>query len=165
MKWFKNTPFFGPNFANRSHTYKWCENRANSMYFTHPILKRLERGSNVRILPNTYLWDQKVLSNEYQSNLTSIVKQKSKPLIRPNSMCFQDPSRCDMKIPSFSALILQTKVIRRKWCENHANSMYFTHPILNRFERGWNVRLLPIKYRWNQTKFIERISIEFQFYG
>jgi hypothetical protein len=52
------------------------------------------------------------LSSVYQSNFTSIDKPKSKPLIRPNSMCFWDLSWCDWKIPPFSNLILQTKVIR-----------------------------------------------------
>jgi hypothetical protein len=33
---------------------KWCGSHANSMHLTHPILNRLERDSNVRILPNTY---------------------------------------------------------------------------------------------------------------
>jgi hypothetical protein len=52
------------------------------------------------------------LLNEYQSNFNSIGKRKSKPLIRPNSMGFYGPVRCNSKIPPFSALILQTKVIR-----------------------------------------------------
>jgi hypothetical protein len=105
------------------------------------------------------------LSNEYQSNFTSMAKRKSMPLIRPNSMCFWEPSRCDRKIPLFSALILQTKVIPTKRCENRANSMHFTHSILKRLVRGSNVRILPNTYRWNQTRFIERISVKLHFYG
>jgi hypothetical protein len=105
------------------------------------------------------------LSNEYQSNFTSMAKRKSQPLIRPKSICYWEPSRCDGKIHPFSALILHTKFIRTKWWENSPNSMHFTHPILNRLERGSNVRILPHTYRWNQTRFIERISIEFHFYG
>jgi hypothetical protein len=66
--------------------------------------------------------------------------------------------------PYFSALILQTKVLRKKWCENRANSMHFAHPILNRLERGSNIRIIPNTYRWNQTRFIERISVELLFY-
>jgi hypothetical protein len=54
------------------------------------------------------------LSSEHQSNFNSMAKRKSKPLIRPNPMCFYDPSRFDGKIPQFSALILQTKLIRTK---------------------------------------------------
>jgi hypothetical protein len=83
------------------------------------------------------------LLNEYKSNLTSISKRKSIPLIPPNSNCFHEPSGCDVKIPPFSATILQTKVIRTKWFENRSNSMHFTHPILNRLERGSIVRILP----------------------
>jgi hypothetical protein len=98
------------------------------------------------------------LSNEYQSNITCIAKRKSKPLIRPNSMCFYDPSRCDGDIPQFSILILQTKVMRTKWCENRSNSMHFTHPILKRLERESNVRILPNIYRWNQ----QDLSSEYQ---
>jgi hypothetical protein len=152
------------------------------MHFTHPILNPLERGWNVRILTNTYRWNQTNLSNEYQSYITSMAKLKSKPLIRPNSMCFIEPSRCDGKITPFSALILQTKVIRSKWCDNRVNSTHFTHPILNRLERGSNVRILPNTIlnrlerssnvrkllntnRWNQTRFINRISVELHFYG
>jgi hypothetical protein len=104
------------------------------------------------------------LSNEYQSNFTSMAKRKSKPLIRPNSMCFHERSLCDGKIPPFSDPSLQTKVIRTKWCENRANSMHFTHPTLNRLERDSNVRILSNTYRWNQTRFIERISVEHYFY-
>jgi hypothetical protein len=80
-------------------------------------------------------------------------------------MCFLKPPRCGVKIPPFSALILQTKAIRTNWCENRANSMHCTYPILNRLERGRNVRILPNTYRWNQTRFIERISVELHFYG
>jgi hypothetical protein len=105
------------------------------------------------------------LSSEYQSNFTSMANRKSKPLIRPNSMCFWDLSRCDGKIPPIVAIILQTKFIRTKWCDNSANSMHFTHPILNRFERGSNVRIRTKTYRWNQTRLIERISVELHFYG
>jgi hypothetical protein len=144
---------------------KWCENRANSMHFTHPILNRLERGWNVRILPNTYRWTQLGLSSEYQSNFISMPKRRSKPLILPNSMCFWEPSRCGRKIPIFSALILQTKFICTKWCLNRAISMHLTYPILNRLERDLNVRILPNTYRWNQTRFIERILVEIHFYG
>jgi hypothetical protein len=104
------------------------------------------------------------LSSEYQSNFTSMAQRKSKRLIRPNSVSFWEPSRCDMKIPPFSALILQTKVIRTKLCDIRANSMHFTHPILNRLERGSNVRKLPNTNRWNQTRFIERIWVELPFY-
>jgi hypothetical protein len=104
------------------------------------------------------------LSSEYQSNSTYMAERKSKPLIRPNSVCL-DQSRCDGKISSFTALILQTKVIRTNLCENRANSMHFTHPILNCLERESNVRILPSTYRWNQTRFIERISVELHLYG
>jgi hypothetical protein len=48
----------------------------------------------------------------YQSNFTSMYKPKSKPLIRPNKMSFWDFSRCAGKLPTFSALILQIKVLR-----------------------------------------------------
>jgi hypothetical protein len=99
------------------------------------------------------------LSTEYQSNITSMAKRKSKNLIRPYSMCFWEPSRCDGKIPPFSAIILQTKVIGTKWCQNRANSMHFIHLMLNRLERGSNVRIHPNTCRWNQTKFIELISV------
>jgi hypothetical protein len=90
---------------------------------------------------------------------------KSKHLMRPIPICFWEPSRCDGKIPTFSAQILQIKFIRTKWCENRANSMFITHPILYRLERGRNARILPNTYRCNQTKFIERISVELHFYG
>jgi hypothetical protein len=105
------------------------------------------------------------LSGEYQSNFPSMAKRKSMTLIRPNSMCFWEPSWCDRKIPPFSAIILQTRVIRPKWCEKRAKSMHFTLPILNRLERGSNARILQNIYRWNQTRFIERISVELHFYG
>jgi hypothetical protein len=90
-----------------------------------------------------------------------MAKQKKKPLIRLNSMWSWGPSRCDGKIPPFSALILQTKVIGTKWCQNRTNSMHFTHRTLNRLERGWNVRILTNTYRWNQTRFIEGIQLNF----
>jgi hypothetical protein len=144
---------------------KWGENRADSMHFTHPILNRVERGSNVRISPYTYRWNQTGLSIEYLSNFTTTVKRKSNPPIRPNSMCFYDQSRCDGNVPPFSAIILQTKGIRTKWCENSAYSMHFTHPILNRLERGSNVRILPDTNRWNQTRFMKRISVGLHFFG
>jgi hypothetical protein len=105
------------------------------------------------------------LSNEYQSYFTSMPKRKSKILIRPNSICFWEPSRCDGKIPPFLDLILQTKFIRTKWCVTRDNSMHFTHPILNRLERGSNVRILPNTNRWNQTRFINRKSVELHFNG
>jgi hypothetical protein len=82
------------------------------MHFTHPILNRFERGSNVRILPNTYRWNRTRFPNEYQSNFTSTGKRRSKHLIRPYSTCFEEPSRCVRKILSFSTLILQTILIR-----------------------------------------------------
>jgi hypothetical protein len=105
------------------------------------------------------------LSSEYQSNFTTMVKRKTKPLIRPNSIFFQELSRCDVKVHPFSALISLCNVIRTKWCKNSANSTHFTHPILNLLERGWNVRILPNTYRRNKTRFIERISVELHFYG
>jgi hypothetical protein len=105
------------------------------------------------------------LSSEYQSNYTSMAIRKSKPLIRPNSVSFWETSRCDGKIPPFSAIILQIKFTRTKWCENLANSIHFIHPILNRLERGSNVRILPNTNRWNQTRFIEWISVELHFSG
>jgi hypothetical protein len=162
--WWENIPFSALISQTKVTRTKWCENRSDSMYFTHPILNRLERGWKIRILPNTYRWQKQGLSNEYQSNLNSMAKRELKPLMRPNSMCFWEPSRCDRKIPPFSAIILQTKVIRTKWCENRANSMYITHPMLNRMERGWNVRILANTYRWNQKRFFERISVELHFY-
>jgi hypothetical protein len=97
------------------------------------------------------------LSREYQSNFTSMAKRKSEPLNRPNSMCFWEQSRCDGKIHTFSALNLQTKVIRTKRGENRANSMHLTHSILKRLERVSNVRILLNTYRWNQTRFFEWI--------
>jgi hypothetical protein len=96
---------------------------------------------------------KKGFSSEYHSNFTSTAEEKSKPLFRPNSLCFWEPSWCDSKIPLFSVLNLQIKSIRTKWCENRANSMHFTHPILNRLERGWNVRILPNTYHWNKKGF------------
>jgi hypothetical protein len=104
------------------------------------------------------------LSSEYQSNLTSMAKRKPEPLIRPNSMYFWNPPTCNGKIHPFSALSLHTKVIRTKWCDNRANSMHFTHPILNSLERGSNVRILSNTNRWNQSRFKERISVELPFY-
>jgi hypothetical protein len=91
---------------------KWCGNLANSMHDTHPILNRLEWGWNVRILPNTYRWNQARFIERISVELPFYKKPKSKALIRPNSMCFWDLSRCDWKVPPFSALVLQTKVIR-----------------------------------------------------
>jgi hypothetical protein len=52
---------------------------------------------------------KQVLSSVYQLNFTSNDKPKSKPLIRHNSMCFWDLSRCDGKLPIFSALISKPK--------------------------------------------------------
>jgi hypothetical protein len=103
------------------------------------------------------------LSNEYQSNFTSIAKRKSKSLVRPNSLSFLEPSCFDGKIPPFSALILQTKVMRIKWCENSAYSMHFTHPILNRLERGWNVRILPNTYRWTKQGLLSEYQSNFTY--
>jgi hypothetical protein len=158
-------PIFGPNFANQSYVQndvktaliQWI---SHNQYWT--VWNEVQTFEYSRIHS---VETEQVLSNEYQSNFTSMAKRKSKTLIRPNSMCFQKPTRYDGQIPIFSALILQTKNIRTKWCENHADSMHFTHPIMNHLERGWNVRILRNTCRWNQTRFIERISVELHFYG
>jgi hypothetical protein len=163
--WWENTPIFGPNFKNQSYVQSDVKTAlirciSHIQYWTDWTEVETFEYSWIHIVETN-----QGLSNEYQSNITSMGKRKSKHLIRPNSKCFWEMSRCDWKTPPFSALIWETKVIRTKWFDNHANSMNFTHPILNRLERGSNVRVLPNTYRWNQTKFFERISVEFHFYG
>jgi hypothetical protein len=144
----ENTPIFGPNFANQK---SYVQNDAKTAlircishikYWT--IWNEVQTIEYFRI---HIVETKRSLPSEYQSNIISMTKRKSKPIIRPNSMCFWKPWRCDRKIPIFSALILQTKFIRSKWCENRANSMHLTHPILNRLERGWNVPVHPNTYR------------------
>jgi hypothetical protein len=99
------------------------------------------------------------LSNEYQSSFTSVSKGKSKPLIRPNSRSFYEPSRCDVKIPPILALILETKIFRPNWCENRNNSTHLPLPILNRLERGSNVRILSKPNKVYRTN-ISRTSLQ-----
>jgi hypothetical protein len=163
--WWENSPIFGIYFANQSYVKNGVKTAlirciSRIQYWTFRNDFQTFGYSRIDIVET-----KQGLSNEYQWNFTSVAEQKSKPLIRPNSMCFWEPSRCDSKIIPFSALILLTKFIRTKWCENRANSMHFTHPILNRLERRWNVRILPNTYRWNQTRFIERILVDLHFYG
>jgi hypothetical protein len=157
--WFENNHNFAHNFANHSQRKKWLKT---------PLIRCISHIQYWTVWNEveTFEYSRKQsLSNEYQSNFTSMANRKSKPLIRLNSKCFWEPSLCDGKITPFSALILQTKVIRTKWCENRTNSMHFLDPLLNRLERGWNVRILPNTCRWSQTRFIERISAEPRFYG
>jgi hypothetical protein len=82
------------------------------MHFTHSILNVWNEVKTFEYSRIHIVESKHGLSNEYQSNFTTTAKRKSKPLIRPNAMCFYDLSRCDEKIPPFSAIILQTKVIR-----------------------------------------------------
>jgi hypothetical protein len=98
-----------------SHLQYWTDwNEAETFEYSRIHIDEIKQG----------------LSSEYQSNFTSMAKRKSMPLIRPNSMRFLKPPRCDVKIPPFAALILQTKVIRTKWCDQH---WYITLWILRRF--------------------------------
>jgi hypothetical protein len=161
----KRPPFLALILKTKVIPTKLFQNRANSMHFIHAILNHLERGSNVRILPNTYRGNQTRFIERMSVEIHFYDYRKSKPLIRPKSKCFYVPSRCVGKIASFSALILQTKVLRTKWYENLAKPLHITQPILNRLERGSNVRILPNTYRCNQTRFIERISVEQHFHG
>jgi hypothetical protein len=163
--WWENTSIFGPNFANQSYVQN--DGKTELIRCISPI-QYWTVWNEVQTFENSWIHiveTKQGLSSVYQSNFTSIDKPKSKTLIRPNSMCFYEPSWCDGKITPFSGLILQTKVERTKWLENRANSMHFTHPILNRLKRDSNVRILPNTCRWNQTGFIERISVEHHFYG
>jgi hypothetical protein len=110
------------------------------MHFTHPILKRLERGWNVRILPNPYRWNQTWFIDGIQLNFTFMVQQKSKPLFRPNSMCFWEPSRCDGKIPHF----------RPKFCKSN--------PYVQNEVKAALIRCIShIQYRnvWNKVETFE----------
>jgi hypothetical protein len=74
------------------------------MHFTHPELNRFNEVRTFEFSRIHIVANKQGLSNECQSNFTSIGKRKSKILIRPNSMCFQEPSRCDGKIfgPNFA---------------------------------------------------------------
>jgi hypothetical protein len=102
--WWENTPIFGPNFANQSHTFKMMWKPRKFDAFLTSNIELLKRGLIVEA--------KQGLSNECQSNFTSMAKRKTNKRIRPNPMCFWEQSRCDGKIPPFLALILQTKVIR-----------------------------------------------------
>jgi hypothetical protein len=49
------------------------------------------------------------ISNEYQSNFTSMAKRKSKPLIRPFSMCFKSCQDVMWKYPHFRTSFCKPK--------------------------------------------------------
>jgi hypothetical protein len=111
--WWENTYIFGPNFANQPYVRYDVKTSliqciSNIQYWT--VWNEVQTCESAR----TYSVETKQgLSREYQSNFTSTAKRKSKPLIRPSSRCLWEQSRCDLKIPPFSALILQTKFIRK----------------------------------------------------
>jgi hypothetical protein len=163
--WWEDTSFSALILQTKVIRTKWCENRANSMHFTHPILNCLERGSNVRILPNTYRWNQARFIEGIQLNFTSMVQQKSKPLFRPNSMCFWEPPISDVKIPHF----------RPKFCkwnpyvQNDVKSALIRCISYIQYLNVWNevetFEYSRIHIVETKKRFFERISVELRFYG
>jgi hypothetical protein len=158
--WWENTPFFGPNFANQSHTYKMMwKPRKFDVFHTSNIesfgtrFKRSNTPEYISLKPNKV----------YRANIS----RTSLPWLKESQSLYFETTQCVLKVvkmwwentPSFGPNFAnQSHGYKMMW--NRANSMHFTHPILNRLERSSNVRILLNTYRLNQTRFIERISVE-----